>query len=299
MDLTLQYPVSTLHGLELLAAGTKLTTAIMDRLIEQGRASAFPTKSIMDHGSVRQDIHRYLALPPYDIIFADQEQTGHVLDLFEKVTLPLPLLEIIDYFKEHDSHTYRHSLMVYALATLLAKVLGAADEEVAQESIAGPTHDFGKINIPLAILMKGTPLTPAENRLLKHHVLAGYVLLCYYLQEKDGATIRLALNHHERKDGSGYPRGVKQQSRLVEIITVADIYDALISQRPYRQVAYSNRTALEELTGMAQRGEIGWKVLRALIAMNREKKPNPDALDVSVETRGESPAGNMYGVLTD
>jgi len=299
MDLTLQYPISTLDGLILLPADTKLTAATMDRLKEDGRARAFPTKLIMNHGTVRQDIHRFLTLPPYNIVFADPEQTGYVLTLFEKVTLPVPLLKIIDYFKEHDFHTYRHSLMVYALATLLAKVLGAADEEVAKESIAGPTHDFGKINVPLAILMKETPLTPAENRLLKHHVLAGYVLLCYYLHEKDSATIRLALNHHERKDGSGYPQGMKQQSRLVEIITVADIYDALISRRPYRQIAYSNRTALEELCGMAERGEIGWKVLRTLIALNRASKPNPEELIVSAEKRGAPPAGNMFGLLTD
>lgn len=299
MDLTLRYPVSTLDGNLLLPAGTKLTPTIMDGLMQQGRANAYPTKPLMSHGTVRQDIHRFLTLPPYHIIFANTEQTEHVLDLFEKVTLPLPLMEIIDYFKAHDFHTYRHSLMVYALATLLAKVLGAADEEVAKESIAGPTHDFGKINVPLAILMKVTPLTPAESRRLKHHVLAGYVLLCYYLHEKDSTTIRLALNHHERKNGSGYPRGVKLQSRLVEIITVADIYDALISQRPYRQVAYPNRTALEELTGMAERGEIGWQVLRTLIALNRVDKPSAADVLISTEKRGEAPAGNMYGVLID
>ncbi len=299
MDLILQYPVFTLDGRLLLPAETKLTAATMDRLADEGRANAFPTESIMNHATVRADIHRFLTLPPYHIIFADPGQTGHVLDLFERVTLPVPLLKIIDYFKEHDFHTYRHSLMVYALATLLAKVVGAADEEVAQESIAGPTHDFGKINVPLAILMKETPLSPDENRLLKHHVMAGYVLLCYYLHERESATIRLALNHHERKNGSGYPRGLKQQSRLVEIITVADIYDALISARPYRQGAYPNRTALEELTGMAERGEIGWKVLRTLISLNRAQKPDPDGLIVSTERRGEPPVGNMFGVLTD
>ena len=87
--------------------------------------------------------------------------------------------------------------------------------------------------------------------------------------------------------------------RMVEIVTVSDVYDALISSRPYRPIAYDNRTALEEITAMAERNEIGWNVVRALVARNRKSKPHHSECEVSVEKRGISPPGNVYGVIVE
>ena len=85
----------------------------------------------------------------------------------------------------------------------------------------------------------------------------------------------------------------------MEIVTVSDVYDALISSRPYRPIAYDNRTALEEITAMAERNEIGWNVVRALVARNRKSKPHHNECEVSVEKRGTSPPGNVYGVIVE
>ncbi len=83
---------------------------------------------------------------------------------------------------------------------------------------------------------------------------------------------------------------------FVEIIAVADIYDALISSRSYRPVSFDNRSALEEITDMAKRGELGWSALKALVALNRRNKPHYSEVKVSSEKRGTVPPGNVYGV---
>lgn len=293
-ELVLQYPVTNLEGQEILPAGTVLTNKTIDKVIHKSQKEKYPIKNLMEHNTVFKDFQRFLGMPPYHIIFSDQTRTQYLFDLFKKVRLPLPLLKILDYFKENDFHTYRHSLTVYALATYLIKVLGVCGEETGQEFIAGPVHDFGMVNVPLDIITKETSINMEEEAILKHHILAGYVLLCYYFQESKSITVRLALEHHERVNGTG-SLGIKTQNKLVEIVAVCDIYDALISQRPYRPIPYKNRAALEELTAMAEKGDIGWDALKALIALNREQKPERDEVIIPSKKREKPPADNVYG----
>ena len=106
-------------------------------------------------------------------------------------------------------------------------------------------------------------------------------------------------DHHEKKDGSGYPRGIPLEDLMVEIVAVSDIYDALVSSRPYRPISYDNRTALEEITGMAGRNEISWEVVRALVAHNRKAKPHSSECSISTEKRGTPPPGNVYGIIAE
>ncbi|MCX5853312.1 MAG: hypothetical protein NTZ24_01785, partial [Deltaproteobacteria bacterium] len=110
---------------------------------------------------------------------------------------------------------------------------------------------------------------------------------------------RVARDHHERINGSGYPRGISLNDRIVEIVAVCDIYDALISTRPYRPVSFDNRTALENITMMAERNEVSWEVVQALVAHNRKEKKHFTKCNVSLEKRGTIPPNNVYGILAD
>jgi len=190
-------------------------------------------------------------------------------------------------------------LMIFALSTLLAKILVPDFQRRLHNATAGPSHDLGKVCVPLDILMKRDPLTRAERDILFQHPVAGYVLLCYYTKDMDYFSARVARDHHERRDGSGYMRGIKLNDPMVEIVAVSDVYDALISPRPYRPTSFDNRTALEEVTSMAQRGQIGWDVLQALISLNRKDKPDFRDFKVSLEKRGTPPADNAYGKTAD
>jgi HD-GYP domain-containing protein (c-di-GMP phosphodiesterase class II) len=86
---------------------------------------------------------------------------------------------------------------------------------------------------------------------------------------------------------------------MVEIISACDIYDALLSERPYRLTPYDNRTALEEITRMAQGGQLSWEVVTILVSYNRKDKPNTEECKVSTEKRGTPPAHNLYGVIVN
>jgi len=297
--LRLEYSVDTLDKTQLLPAGSVLTRRTLEKLALLGPGASTPSASLMQYGTVRRDILRFIREGTYRIIFDDPEENADLFRHFEKLRLPRHLLDALGYFRRHDPYTYRHSLTVFALSALLATGLLGDDLDAFLEATAGPVHDFGKICVPLRILRKTTPLRRSERALLEHHTLAGYVLLGYYLKDPTAVAAKVALKHHERRDGSGYPLGTRLSDRLVELMAACDVYDALISPRPYRRGSYDNRTALEEVTAMGERGQIGWDIVRALVAHNRTDRPSVRQCAVSVEKRGKPPEGNLYGVFAE
>jgi len=295
----LEHPIRTLHNEILLPPGTLLSKEALDAAIESQRAYAYQTFSLLSYGSVKEDCLNFFSTPPYATIFLDQKEINDVLNVLEKVQLPIPILQSLDYFKKYDFHTYSHVLMVFALSTLLAEDLIPDYEECVRLSATGPTHDIGKICVPLPILKKTTPLTKTERGFIEHHAAAGYVLLSYYYKDMQHLACQVALDHHERRDCSGYPRNILLKDPMVEIIAVSDIYDALIKPRPYRSGPYDNRTALEEITKMAEKNKIGWDAVKALVAHNRKSKPHYREITISAEKRGIPPSYNVYGVTAE
>jgi len=293
------FPITTLDGRVLFSAGEFISRERIDALIAESPPFSPKAWSILDYGSIKQDLLFFISSPPYNCIFEGSDRMTELLDIMKNITLAEPVLEMLDYFEANDFFTYRHMLMVFALTVIIARDLVPDYRFKVSESAYGPTHDFGKICVPLEILRKKDPLTRHELQHLRHHALAGYVLLSYYLKDPDSAAALVARDHHERRNNSGYPRGIALDDRIVEIVTVCDIYDALISMRPYRSASYDNRTALEILTDMAEIGEIDWVIVKTLIAHNRRSKPEPGQTVISDEKRGKSPQGNCYGIIVD
>ena len=298
-SLTLRIPVKTLDGKELLPAGTRITDSVLYRLAASGAGQRFPEMPLLEYGTLRRDLHTYTRQSAYRVIFNDSERLNAVLSVMERTLLPVPVLEALRYYRRNDSYTYRHILMVFSLSCLLARDLGHDRRDILKEAAAGPLHDIGKISVPLKVLRKTTPLTRSERTLLEHHPISGHVLLCYYLTDPKRFATKVARDHHERRDGSGYPRGIRLNDRLLEIVAVCDVYDALISPRPYRRISFDNRTAIEEITRMAERGEIDWEIVTALVSHNRKHRPPRQECKVSLEKRGKPPEGNLYGIVLE
>jgi HD-GYP domain-containing protein (c-di-GMP phosphodiesterase class II) len=294
--LTLQHPIHTLDNQLLFPSRALMTEETLNAVIDSHRVE-YQTYPLLLYGSVREDCLNFLSKPPYTAIFQDKKQIHDLMNLIETVRFFIPILQSLDYFREHDLYTYTHVLMVFALSTLLAKDLIPDYHEYIRLSATGPTHDTGKICVPLNILKKTTPLTKTERGFLEHHAVAGYVLLSYYYKNTQHLACKVAFDHHERRDSSGYPRGIPLKDPLVEIIAVSDIYDALIMPRPYRSSAYDNRTALEEITEMAKQNKVGWDVVKALIARNRKSNPPYKEMTISAEKRGIPPSYNVYGII--
>lgn len=135
-----------------------------------------------------------------------------------------------------DMYTYKHSMDVAILAMLIGKEMGYLDKEIKYIGMGGLLHDIGKAHIPLDILTKNKNLEEDEWDEMKLHSDYGYNLL------RDVVTLhgyvkQMVYYHHERLDGSGYPKGLKgdEISPFVRIITVSDVFNALASNRHYRE----------------------------------------------------------------
>lgn len=134
-----------------------------------------------------------------------------------------------------DECTGEHCDRLSHLAAWLGEQLGLAEEDLKALRRAGYLHDIGKIAIPDAILRKPGPLTPEEWQIMRSHVEIG-IQICAPLRTLQ-PVLPIIRHHHERRDGSGYPDGLKgdQIPFLARVFQVVDVFDALTSDRPYRK----------------------------------------------------------------
>jgi HD-GYP domain-containing protein (c-di-GMP phosphodiesterase class II) len=164
--------------------------------------------------------------------------------------------------KARDGETGNHIIRTQHYVKLLANRLQSSGnylEQITKEYVdalfnSAPLHDIGKIGIPDSILLKKGPLTDAEWTIMKNHSLIGEsVMDSAKMDIGDGSkvveiAIKIAGGHHEKWDGSGYPRGLTGQNIPLEarIMSLADMYDALVSERPYKK-AWTHEKASEEI----------------------------------------------------
>lgn len=224
--------------------------SIRYKALEAG-ATDFLSKPI-DHYECRARCRNLLQLRKQQVIIKDRarwlEQEVHKktreMELREKETL-LRLAKAGEY---RDEDTGNHLFRMSEFAYLIAKELALPDEQCEIIRLAAPMHDIGKIGIPDQILLKPEKLTPDEWAIMQNHARIGYEILrdspSYYI--KTGGII--ALYHHERFDGKGYPQQISGTEIPLEarIATVADVFDALMSERPYKK-AWPIDRALEYL----------------------------------------------------
>lgn len=156
----------------------------------------------------------------------------------------------IGMLKVSDEYTFKHSVDVATMSMVVAKKMGLSETEVYDIGVAGLLHDIGKSKIPNEILNKPGRLTDEEFSVMKQHSVMGYNILKDNAGLKD--TIKYAvLQHHEKINGQGYPMGIdgSKMSPFAKILAVVDIYDALVTERPYK-AAFSQRDAVEMLMAM-------------------------------------------------
>ena len=223
-----------------------------------------------DRPSDVDDVVRRLGSQP---LMLDAPTAESVSDLFE--TVDQLLNEVLDAHTEagletlrnHSDYSYQHSVDVAAVGALLGHRAGLSRLELRELALGCLLHDIGMIYIDTAIIDKPGRLSPAEHEDVERHPYLGFELV----RRMPLASIypaHVAYQHHERQDGSGYPRGLKGSNRIIrttaeqfdrdrmlllaEIAAVADVYSALTSDRPYRP-AMGHDVAHDILASMAGR----------------------------------------------
>ncbi|MEF8770197.1 MAG: HD-GYP domain-containing protein [Candidatus Accumulibacter phosphatis] len=190
--------------------------------------------------------------------------------------------------KTADNYTYMHSVAVCGLMVTLARQLGLDPQQTQSAGLAGLLHDLGKALIPTAILNKPGRLTDAEFTLVKSHPEKGHQILLEG-HGADAIALDVVLHHHEKTDGSGYPKRLKGDdiSLFAKMGAVCDVYDAITSDRPYKA---------------------GWCPAESLRRMNEWTKGHfePRVFQAFVKTIGIYPIGTLVrlscgrlGVVTE
>ena len=135
-----------------------------------------------------------------------------------------------------DQETGNHIIRIAKYSRLIAEDLGLSNEECDTIEMSAPMHDIGKIGVPDAVLLKRGPHTPEEQAIMRQHTVIGHDILKDSVSKYLRLGAVIALGHHERYDGTGYPRGLKGEDIPLpaRIVAVADVFDALMSARPYK-----------------------------------------------------------------
>lgn len=199
----------------------------------------------------------------------------------------LAMERMADEVDARDPYTYQHSKRVAQYSRSIARRLGLTAAEAELVELAAKVHDVGKIRIPDAILLKTGKLTPEERRVMETHPRLGHDILKEFAEY--AKVLELVLTHHERFDGAGYPNRVVAHRLLLmaQVIPVADSFDAMTSNRAYRD-ARSWDEALEELRRGAG-SQWNPKVVAAALDALSLHRAEPDVVPVARSEQAQEP----------
>lgn len=271
----------TIHssdGRILLAAGVVLNEKYIERLFEIGVASVY----IMD------DLFNSLGEIPDVVSEETRAETSHLVkesfaqlehnrrmniravkdkvnSIIDEILSNNDIIVNLTDIRSFDDYTFGHSVNVCILSIMTAITLGYNELKLKELGIGALLHDVGKINVDKEILNKPGELSPKEFDLVRRHSEHGYTILRTY-EEVPLLSAHISFQHHERWDGNGYPRGLAGEEihEYARIVAVADVYDALLADRPYR-ASYSINQAVTIISRMAN-SFFDPRILAALIS---------------------------------
>jgi putative nucleotidyltransferase with HDIG domain len=173
-----------------------------------------------------------------------EEQLQDTLDNLKKAFGTI-IQVMVTAVESRDPYTAGHQSRSADLARAIATEMGLSQERIEAIRMAGSIHDIGKMSVPTEILSRPTKLTELEFSLIKEHANKGFEILKDV--ESPWPLAEIVYQHHERMDGSGYPRHLKGEEILMEarILAVADVVEAMASHRPYRPAIGSNAALAE------------------------------------------------------
>ncbi|WP_018132330.1 HD-GYP domain-containing protein [Effusibacillus pohliae] len=270
-------PVYTETGQILINTNVELTASMIKRLRELGVQTVYVADPRTDDLVVDETVSHETRQRATQIVFHTFSRMIEARKWNRTLTLSKPGTEFRKMFEDilHElqgkkqlmlhlsgiysssNHLYVHSVNVGIYATVLGMVIGLNRNQLIELGVGAMLHDIGKTQIPPEIIEKPGKLTDAEFEQMKKHTTYGYEIL---REQPDIPLLaaHCALQHHERLDGSGYPRGLQENEIHLygKIVGLVDTYDALITNRPYRK-AYLPHEALDIIFASVGKYDIG------------------------------------------
>jgi HD-GYP domain-containing protein (c-di-GMP phosphodiesterase class II) len=289
------YDLYSLDKELLIKARQKITKAQLTKIAQKNKKIIY--QKLADT-LILNDIKKVFKDKNYSVILSPESENKKIINIMNKIQMPKKIILELKEIRKIMPYTYRHILVTAILGTKISidKQLKGKYNPIKIARL-GLVHDIGKSRIPLKILQKATALTKFEHDILKTHALIGYVLLHHYCGKNHHFYDYASYEHHERLDGSGYPRQAKKINRYSQVIAVVDVFDALIASRPYRKTAFSLRAALDLLLDNAAQNRLNKQIVHLLISFARSSKPSLKQLKISQIKRDKPPKKNVYGKI--
>ena len=227
--------------------------------------SRLKSQGVMADAFMSKPLESIVLLPEVELLL-QRKRLYEWLDQIQQV-----LFLISQAIQQRYSSEEKSELRFDKLAQGFGEYLNLSPVEINDLILASHLHDIGTVAIPDAVMMKQGKLNEEERELIKKHVLIGEEI-CKPMQNRRGIA-QIIRHHHERWDGSGYPDGLIGESipKLAQIFQILDIYEALTSQRPYKQ-AYSPQEALKIIKEEAEKGWRNVKLVQQFVAFMEEKQ---------------------------
>ena len=262
-------PILDEKGMVLLGAGVELSDFMINRLgkmgieavyIEDGMTDDIEVEDVISQetrqemlGTVHRSLEQLTLVEKFPRQFQPPMVGRKIRDLFDQIVREMKskgniLLNLSNIYST-DNFLYHHSVNVSVMAVAIGIELGLSEKQLLDLGVGTLLHDVGKLRIPEEIINKPGRLTDEEYAIMKKHAEYGYEIL---RQQDDISAVsaHVALQHHERFDGTGYPRGLAGEEIHLfgRISAVADVYEALTANRVYRK-GHLPHEALELLLG--------------------------------------------------
>ncbi len=211
----------------------------------------------------RREAERALTISKKEVEKANEEKDELIVNLFEIM---------YEMLANRDRSTFEHALRVAEISRRIGEEMGMGSEELEVIKHGCLVHDIGKVAIPDDVLLKPGIFDRIDRNIMKVHTLVGARLFSKH--HHDERIRRIILYHHERLDGSGYPHGLKgsEIGRLERIVAVADVFEALISRRPYKR-PMSRRRALDILRFEVKEGRLDGEIVDLLEKVTENWNP--------------------------
>jgi len=245
--------ITALDGKVIARKGDHVNQNYLDQIVSF-RSEEFQNYKQLEDTPFFSNFNILLDEPKYSFISKHEKEKDDLSRILASVQINEMFIKELIWMKRYPYH-YQHTIVITALVICIFLELYQDERKVREAVSCALVHDFGIARVPERILNKVTPLEEDEIKIIQEHPIYSYILLTYYLGNNQSLIPSTGFEHHENLQGTGYPKKIIQKNEIAQVIHISDIFDALITARPFRP-AMSMPKALETMSKEVELGKL-------------------------------------------